>query len=133
VGSGSVGDSANAYLPLRISAYGKSRQVGRQKARGAIEVQYDGTVTNYSIQISPSTWPGPGPDFPYTRFVGLNIAPLSPGGQGIAFLNFIPAGRPVPDSSIRGGSSEGDFVFDLALPMEDYTAIVDLVRNETHR
>jgi hypothetical protein len=56
---------------------------------------------------------------------------LSPGGQGIAFLNFIPAGRPVPDSSIGGGSSEGDFVFDLALPMEDYTAIVDLVRNET--
>jgi hypothetical protein len=44
-------------------------------------------------------------------------------------LCFVPAGRPVPDGSVRAGTTD-PVVFDLFLPMEDYTAIVDLVRNE---
>lgn len=91
---------------------------------------YDGTVTNYSIEIYPSSWPGPSPAFPYTRTIGLNVVPLSTGGQGLAILYFVPAGRPVPDSSIRADTSD-PLVFDLFLPLDDYTAIVDLVRNET--
>jgi hypothetical protein len=51
------------------------------------------------------------------------------GGHGLAFLNFIPVGRPVPDSSRRAGTTD-PVVLDLYLPMDDYTAIVDLVRNE---
>jgi hypothetical protein len=88
-------------------------------------VLYQGSVSNYSIQISPSTWTGP---FGYTRLVVLQVA-LSGGGNGIAELCFVPAGRPVPDGSVRAGTTD-PVVFDLFLPMEDYTAIVDLFRNE---
>ncbi|MGO9099428.1 MAG: hypothetical protein ACLP9Y_08310 [Mycobacterium sp.] len=86
---------------------------------------YQGSVSNYSIQVFPSTWTGPSG---YTRVVALTVA-LS-GGGGLALLNFIPAGRPVPAGSKRPGTTS-PVVFDLFLPMDDYTAIVDLVRNET--
>jgi hypothetical protein len=51
------------------------------------------------------------------------------GTFGLAFYSFIPAGRPVPSSSKRAGTV-GSNVFDLFLPMDDYTAVVDLLRNE---
>ncbi len=86
---------------------------------------YQGSVSNYSIQVSPSTWTGP---FGYTRQVVLYVA-LSGGGNGLAGLYFVPAGRPVPDSGVRADTTD-PVVFDLFLPMDDYTAVVDLVRNE---
>jgi hypothetical protein len=86
-------------------------------------MQYQGSVSNYSIQIRPSTW------FGYPRVVYLNQFALLGGGSGLAFLNFIPAGRPVPNSSTRAGTTD-PVVWDLYLPMDDYTAILDLVRNE---
>ena len=87
---------------------------------------YQGSVSNYSIQIHSSTWTGP---FGYTRIVVLAPIALSGGGSGLAFLDFVPAGRPVPDRSKRGGTTD-PIVWDLFLPMDDYAAIVDLVRNE---
>jgi hypothetical protein len=81
---------------------------------------FQGEVSDYSIQIFPSTWLGP---FGYTRVVAVN------GTFGLAFYSFIPAGRPVPSSSKRAGTV-GSNVFDLFLPMDDYTAVVDLLRNE---
>ena len=96
---------------------------------GAVDVNYRGTVTNYSIEIYPSSWPGPDARFPYTRTIGLNVA-MSTGGQGLAVLYFVPAGRAVPDGGIRVGTSD-PIVFDVFMPMDDYTAILDLVRNET--
>jgi hypothetical protein len=91
-----------------------------------IEMLYQGSVSNYSIQIHSSTWTGP---FGYTRIVVLAPIALSGGGSGLAFLDFVPAGRPVPDRSKRGGTTD-PIVWDLFLPMDDYAAIVDLVRNE---
>jgi len=67
---------------------------------------YQGSVSDYSIQIMPSNWTGP---FGYTRLVVLYVA--------------------LSDGSVRAGTTD-PVVFDLFLPMEDYTAIVDLVRNE---
>ena len=58
---------------------------------------YQGSVSDYSIQIMPSNWTGP---FGYTRLVVLYVA-LSGGGNGIAELCFVPAGRPVPDGSVK--------------------------------
>jgi hypothetical protein len=81
---------------------------------------FQGEVSSYSIQISSSTFSGP---FGYTRFIALS------GTFGLAFLSFIPSGRPVPGNSKRAGTTGSD-VFDLFLPMEDYAPIVDLVRNE---
>jgi hypothetical protein len=89
-------------------------------------MQYQGSVSNYSIQIFPSTWTGPDG---YTRVVALYVALSGGGGQGLALLYFIPAGRPIPAGSKRAGTTS-PVVFDLFLPLEDYTAIVDLVRNE---
>lgn len=88
-------------------------------------MMHSGSVSNYSIQIFPSNWEGP---YGYTRVVGLNVS-LSGGGNGLALLAFVPNGRPVPDSSTRAGTTN-PVVFDLFVPMDDYTAIVDLVRNE---
>jgi len=81
---------------------------------------YQGAVSNYSIQIFPSNWSGP---FGYTRVVSLT------GTFGLTLLYFIPTGRTVPVGSKRAGTTN-PVVFDLFLPMDDYTAIVDLVRNE---
>jgi hypothetical protein len=83
-------------------------------------MMFQGEISNYSIQISSSTFAGP---FGYTRFVAAS------GPFGIGFLNFIPSGRVVPPSGKRPGTS-GPNVFDCFLPMDDYGAIVDLVRNE---
>jgi hypothetical protein len=81
---------------------------------------YQGAVSSYGIQVFPSNWSGP---FGYTRVVSLT------GTFGLAILCFIPVGRTIPVSSKRAGTSN-PVVFDLFLPMDDYTAIVDLVRNE---
>jgi hypothetical protein len=97
---------------------------------GAIGMIYQGEVSNYQISISPSSYPGPNPEFPYTRFVGLNVA-MSGGGSAVVFVDFIPTGRSVPDSSIRAGTKPPDLVFDLFAPIDDYAAIVDVVRNES--
>jgi hypothetical protein len=107
-----------------------SRGRGRAaEGTGAVEVNYRGTVTNYSVEIYPSSWPGPDAALPYTRGIGLNVS-MSTGGQGVAGLYFVPAGRAVPDGGIRVGTSD-PIVFDVFMPMDDYTAILDLVRNET--
>jgi hypothetical protein len=90
---------------------------------------YSGSVSNYSIQISPSTFPGFAPENAYTRVVTLNPIDLSGGSSGLAWLYFIPAGRPVPNSSTRAGTTN-PVMWDLSLPMDDYTAIIDLLRNE---
>ena len=81
---------------------------------------FQGEVSNYSIQIFPSTWLGP---FGYTRVVAVH------GSFGLAFWSFIPPVRAVPASSKRPGTVGSD-VFDLFLPMEDYAAVIDLLRNE---
>jgi hypothetical protein len=83
-------------------------------------MMFQGEVSNYSIQISASNWLGP---LGYTRVVALT------GAFGIAFLSFVPAGRIIPTSSKRAGTTGPD-VFDLFLPMDDYGTVVDLVRNE---
>jgi hypothetical protein len=92
-------------------------------------MQYSGSVSNYQLQINFPSVPfsSTGQPFGYTRVVALYVA-LSGGGAGLAELYFVP-GKPVPDSSTRVGTST-PLVFDLFLPLEDYTAIVDLVRNE---
>lgn len=79
---------------------------------------FQGEVSDYSIQIFPSTWSGP---FGYTRVVVVN------GSFGLAFWSVISPGRAVPAS--RAGTV-GSNVFDLFLPMEDYAAVIDLLRNE---
>jgi hypothetical protein len=61
--------------------------------------------------------------------VALYVALSGGGGNGLAGLYFVPAGRQVPDSSVRADTTD-PVVFDLFLPLEDYTAIVDLLRNE---
>jgi hypothetical protein len=91
---------------------------------------YSGSVSNYSIQVSPSTFPGwAPPQYAYTRVVVLNPIDLSGGGSGLAFLYFVPDGRPVTDSSTRAGTAN-PVVWDLFLPMDDYAAIIDVLRNE---
>jgi hypothetical protein len=81
---------------------------------------HQGTVSSYGIQIFPSNWSGP---FGYTRVVTLT------GTFGLAMLSFIPGGGTIPAGSVRAGTSS-PVVFDLFLPMDDYMAIVDLLRNE---
>jgi len=81
---------------------------------------YQGFVKSYDIQIFPSNSTGP---YGYTRVVALT------GTFGLASLSFIPAGRPIPPGSKRPGSSDPD-IFDLFWPLDDYSAIVDLLRNE---
>jgi hypothetical protein len=93
-------------------------------------MQYFGLVSNYGIFIHPSTWEGPEPPkLRQTRQVFIYNMALASGGSGFAWLNFIPAGRRVPDSRMRAGSTD-PVTWDLYLPMDDYTAIVDLLRNE---
>ena len=81
---------------------------------------YQGTVSTYAIQLFPSNWVGPDG---YTRVVTLT------GTFGVAGLYFIPDGGTIPTGSKRAGTTN-PVVFDLYLPMDDYAAIVDLVRNE---
>jgi hypothetical protein len=89
-------------------------------------MQHFGPVPNYTIYIHPSTWAGPEPQTE-TRRVLITDIPLFGGGLGLASLNFIPEGLPVPDSTMQAGAP---VTFDLYLPMDDYTAVVDLLRNE---
>jgi len=89
---------------------------------------YQGTLGNYDIEFQPSTWPGPGPDYPYTRVVHFGQFPLDSGGQALVFLYFVPAGRPIPASGVR--ASTAPLVFDISAPMEDYPAVVEMLRLE---
>jgi hypothetical protein len=92
---------------------------------------YDGSIqssANYTIQISSSAYPGPDPlAFPYTRMVVLWPAVLTGGDDAMVRFNFVPADRPIPDSQVDTTTST--IVFDMFPPMDDYPAIVDLVRN----
>lgn len=92
-------------------------------------MDYQGSFSSYSIEISPSSYPGPTPSSPYTRVVVLNPVLFAGHGTGMVFLNFVPAGRPLPTGGVRP-DTESYVTFDLFPPLEDYPSIVDLVRNE---
>lgn len=92
-------------------------------------MEYSGSFTSYAIQISPSNDAGPTPAAPYTRILVLNPVTLADKSTALCFINFVPAGRAVPDSGIRPDTAK-PIVFDLFAPMDDYAALVDLVRNE---
>jgi hypothetical protein len=85
-----------------------------------------GQVAKYGIEIFPSTLTG---GDGATRFVSLPTFALGAGGFGQAVLGFIPTGRPVPDPRKQAGPL-GTTTWNLFLPMDDYTAIIDLLRNE---